>query len=723
MAQYERSRYDPTSTLADDPTLWTNYSYANEQQEDFVTDTAYSLPLASPAGPYDASEYDLQGLPAPMRRTSFEVSSGSYYPVSGTSEGLGFDSYLDPPTELTATLLHPPVAAAANFLAPPSPGFSPLSSSANSTASSSSALLTPYGPFDATPSSAAMLLPAAPLSENDSDSCFAKLQESYLYDQHRADEPNIAADPSSSYTPSFSTSAPVTPRRNGPSATQLWRSPSSSSVCSSPTKSPYAHRAKPYDRPADFPTPSRNLDSPSRVFARRNSTLSDGVDLSPTKPGRRQRAQLSIDVPSKQALRSRLPVIAASPQVPSSDGRFDGPETSMLGRLESHVDLSEATLEQVEHLLQEFGPLAPSGSFEGGTSSTAGSLALSRSPSVTTSDDTRYCISGVSLSREEIAQLDDPALTAAFDTATRQAYPNSAPPYQTTFDLPDRTSSHYVPVQQTYQTQHAPSPSYVFDSATAGQPLFERWSPSTSSASQDAVFSAHGRSISAPRSAYPPSANDFAAFPSYGSPTSQALAHTYSTHSLPSSSSPPSQATPRRRSSFAARPSPSSWAHPPPRPMQVPHSYSYGPPAISAPSFLPSQSSSYHNVPLPLRPMPAPGAPVDPSPPPSPTKQSVATSTSTPTPKSKLPPAPAAASPSRAPTAPVSPKKKRGGAKARNPAAMFVNFSAADAKKLLSGVAPSGSSKKKREEEEAAAAAAAAEAAGSASTSALPTPA
>lgn len=50
-------------------------------------------------------------------------------------------------------------------------------------------------------------------------------------------------------------------------------------------------------------------------------------------------------------------------------------------------------------------------------------------------------------------------------------------------------------------------------------------------------------------------------------------------------------------------------------------------------------------------------------------------------------------------TAAPSPMKRMGGR--RSAAPMFINFTGKDAKKLLSGVAPSGSSKRKREEEEA----------------------
>lgn len=60
------------------------------------------------------------------------------------------------------------------------------------------------------------------------------------------------------------------------------------------------------------------------------------------------------------------------------------------------------------------------------------------------------------------------------------------------------------------------------------------------------------------------------------------------------------------------------------------------------------------------------------------------------------------ASPTSAPvvaSAPVSPTKRRNNRRSMAP--MFINFTTKDAKKLLSGVAPSGSSKRKREEEEA----------------------
>ncbi|KAK9900047.1 hypothetical protein P389DRAFT_7093 [Cystobasidium minutum MCA 4210] len=55
--------------------------------------------------------------------------------------------------------------------------------------------------------------------------------------------------------------------------------------------------------------------------------------------------------------------------------------------------------------------------------------------------------------------------------------------------------------------------------------------------------------------------------------------------------------------------------------------------------------------------------------------------------------------PATVPSSPATPRRGRGSR--RSAAPMFINFTGKDAKKLLSGVAPSGSSKRKREEEEA----------------------
>lgn len=64
--------------------------------------------------------------------------------------------------------------------------------------------------------------------------------------------------------------------------------------------------------------------------------------------------------------------------------------------------------------------------------------------------------------------------------------------------------------------------------------------------------------------------------------------------------------------------------------------------------------------------------------------------------------------PTRAPKKRQTSRSRRAPAKAASPSSQFVNFTSADASKLLTGVAPSGSSKRKREEEEEREAAAAA---------------
>ncbi|GAA5965563.1 hypothetical protein JCM3765_007382 [Sporobolomyces pararoseus] len=714
MADFEDSLFTGTQ----DSSLWAAYSYAAAQQPSYTAEEpTFTLPPTETGDNFSTENLGV-GHSSSVRRSSMDEFA-PYYQQEEVGDGLGFDSYLDP-TMLVQPLQ--PEPSSSHSLHSVSPGLPPLSS-ADSTPSSSSALHTPYGPFDLSPLPAVgvggVLLPSAPIAaETSSSSRFAKLQESYLEHQHQPtpslehlehqeEEQRFAAVEPSSHALSFSTSAPpLTPsrRHNDPfSSTQLWRSPSSHSVNSSPSKSPYTHsRAKPYDRPLDFSPTKLDFDSPTKTVVRRNfATSQDDVQLSPTKGGRRQRANLSIDVPSKYGLRSRLPVIAASPQVPSTDGRFPGAQET----LGPESELTESTLQQVENLLQEFGPMARSGTFDSGgsssqSSSSVSSYAPSRGPSSSASNDTRYCISGIALSLEDMAQLDDPSLTAAFDSVTMQQYPASAPPHQTTFNLPEppSPSPYHLTVPNSLHTTPLPtsSPSYIHDSSypSQQQPAFERWSPSSYVASRsNAPFNSHVRSISAPRTAYYPTEDELAQLPLH-SPVSHPLAPTYSTHSLPSHSSPPGAGpTLRRRSSVASgSPSTSSpWSQGPPRPQQTFHSYSYGPPPVSPSS---AHHSPYHNVPLPLRPAPPPGTTFDVSPPTSPTKQ-------------KAKPKPVAGPTTNSPTKSVqaSPKKRKAGPRARNPSAMFVNFSAADAKKLLSGVAPSGSSKKKREEEEAAAAA------------------
>ena len=673
MAEFEEA-INPTSfetSLTDDSTLWTAYTYAT-QQPNYPTESIYPLPPTAgvDSGIETSSRLKQSNGSSRTGLTSMGNREALYGGYHEAETGLGFDSYLDTTFDEHLFLQpHYSTSSSSHSNPSPSPNLPPLSS-ADSTPSSSSALHTPYGPFDSTPPTAGLLLPSAPIGEsysNTSSSCFAQLQESYLEGHSQQQQHQLPQQPSSHALAVSSSAPPMTPRRNAPSTTQLWRSPSTQSVTSSPSKSPYAQRAKPYDRPLDSPSKdSPFFESPTKSIVRRNlptQQQQEEGNLSPTKTSRRHQAKLSIEVPSKYGLRSRLPVIAASPQVPStSGGRFEGSDSLMqsVSRREE-LELSETTLQQVQDLLQEFGPMAPSGSFDdGGVSHHSNGLPHSQGPSSSASNDARYCVSGVSLSLEDMAQLDDPSLAAAFDSVTMQNYPASAPPYQTSFNFrePPSPSPYHLSVPNS--AHHTPmptsSPSYVFDSSHQPEQQYEQWSPSSYAATQQTPFNSHLRSISAPRSAYYPSAHDLASLPSYPPPSSQSLAATYSTHSLPAQSSPHRPAR-QRRSSIASgsMPNGSSWSHVPPRPQQAHHSHSYGPPPASPSS---RHRSPYHDVPLPLRPAPPAGTSWDASPPPSPTKTASPTKVSQPSPTKK---------------------KKATGAKARNPSAMFVNFSAADA--------------------------------------------
>jgi len=124
-----------------------------------------------------------------------------------------------------------------------------------------------------------------------------------------------------------------------------------------------------------------------------------------------------------------------------------------------------------------------------------------------------------------------------------------------------------------------------------------------------------------------------------------------------------------------------------------PHSTGLAPPA----SFAPSRPHSAPGIAE-----PAPGL----APPPLLRRGSSLRDSATSDKSAPVAPAPAPATAAAPTKAPIKTPKKGVGKKAKKDAGgiggMFVNYGASDAKKLLSGVAPSGSSKRKREEEEAA---------------------
>ena len=155
---------------------------------------------------------------------------------------------------------------------------------------------------------------------------------------------------------------------------------------------------------------------------------------------------------------------------------------------------------------------------------------------------------------------------------------------------------------------------------------------------------------------------------------------------------------------------------PPPMPQYSQASYGHYPTSSAYP---PAQYAPYPAPPYsaglappasfaPSRPHSAPGV-TDPAPglvPPPLLRRGSSLRDSTTAEKAAPAPAPASAVLAAPPKPPAKTPKKGVGKKAKKDAGgiggMFVNYGASDAKKLLSGVAPSGSSKRKREEEEAA---------------------
>ncbi|ORY89781.1 hypothetical protein BCR35DRAFT_158736 [Leucosporidium creatinivorum] len=265
-------------------------------------------------------------------------------------------------------------------------------------------------------------------------------------------------------------------------------------------------------------------------------------------------------------------------------------------------------------------------------------------------------ISGVRLSEEDMALLDEPD----YDYDHRQ-YPASAPAWQTSFNFgpsgphpPFQSRSNALHYTAAPLSPHYPAPQYT--SASLAPPL------AYSHADFDAPLSAPLRPRSTPIleqqatfAAPPPvsgsgvrrrrsSVDDVASY-AHASPISAInSSYTYDQQPNPSQSYPYARPAPTQRHTYSTSPSASSM------------SSASSPVAVHR---LPGQAATPRT---------------------SPTK---------------------IASPRKTRTSPTK-KKGAGGLP------MFVNFGASDSKKLLSGVAPSGSSKRRREEQEAAAAAAAA---------------
>ncbi|GAA5914691.1 hypothetical protein JCM6882_003602 [Rhodosporidiobolus microsporus] len=568
---------------------------------------------------------------------------------------------------------------------------------------------------------------------------FAEMQETYLQ-QHSPQQPTSFA-----LTHAPSVPPPSTPRRHAPTSSHLWRSPTVYSTTSSPTTSPYHRPTTPRagQYRSDGPPSGRRgstggllPDSPStrgRSTPRRSQVQAPTyVDAngSPRKSVRRQ-AGLSIEVPQYGSPSpSRAP---PPPQPVFAPANAEGGDSA----------LSEASVREVEQLLGELGTiLETGGSYElpppppqeqqqlplhqrrvelvpppsasrprvpGGT---YGYQQPVQAPPTSVFAPTSISISGVTLAEEDLALLDTPSLGGDefYAPSSARNYPSSAPAWRTSFEMPPppRPSQQQPGYDPSYYAA-PPSPTYASASSYAAPPSLAppqhfQHSHSQYSPQQQAPF----RPSSAPRDTVPVSAMsplaasvrrrrssvDSAALAA--SASSSGRSHAYSPYPSTLGSnyaySRQFQHPPHRHHVQEEQPRPQS------QQQQFRRSLQHVPEPPHSPPAHPSWQQQQPRLPpgeLPtvLQPAPPPRPDGATTPPP---EASPAKGKGTGTPK-------------------ATPKRKRASTAKPKPAvAMFINYSSADSKKLLNGVAPSGSTKKRREEEEAAAAAAAAAAAGGA---------
>ncbi|GAA6032452.1 hypothetical protein JCM8097_008183 [Rhodosporidiobolus ruineniae] len=503
---------------------------------------------------------------------------------------------------------------------------------------------------------------------------------------------------------------------------------------------------------------SRPRSAPRRGQVATPVTVVD-VNGSPTKSVRRQ-ARLSIEVPPaghglSRSTSSTSSRSATSSLPPPPQPVFLAPpqQQQPMQQVEADAGLSEASVREVEQLLGELGTILETGGAyehqdmlmppqpfpqqhqqqqQSRHRVQAGSYGMQQQQSLPPLQQqdvfapTSISISGVTLAEEDLALLDTPSIggdgSGQFQPLppsperappAHRSYPSSAPAWRTSFDMPPpprpshRASYEMVEgAPQSYQ----PPPSPVYPSAGLAIPQ-----PSQQYAHHSPQPHPSFRPSSAPRDAAPimmspvaagrrrRSSVDSAAIASstshlHYSPYPPPASPSRSYHRHPPQHAPQYEQHPHQQQYISQHPqylqqSPSR----PPSTARAPSQQNYRPLAASSSSAAPAPPPRRRpslDFPTVLRPAPPPGAaPRDVTPPPSPTKAGAPSTPGTPGQK-------------------ATPKRKRVPAKPKPAVSMFINFSAKDSKKLLSGVAPSGSTKKKREEEEAAAAASAERGAG-----------
>lgn len=722
----------PVTTFDD---VWTAYTQAPPPSQHYDT--------LDPLG-----QYNLDGLSFPDAGPSSSASQDAYFKRSDGG-GLRIDGYADPGYTFAPQ-------RSSSHGTTPSPAL-PALSPASSISTSSAGFISPQQYFtgDHSPSQRrTSLLPAASIGDGGSltssafiqhggkANSFADLQETYLQ-HHSSQQPAHLNFTSYELTAAPSVPpAPSTPRRRAPTSSHLWRSPSTFSALASPHSSPYHRPTTPQPPRGIYPSDTGRrgstgglvFESPSSRgrLTPRTSFGSTQVDefRSPTKSARRQ-ARLSIEVPSYGASPSR----AAPPPQPV----FEQP----VPVLDDDAGLSEASVREVEQLLGELGTiLETGGSYQhhGITSPPpplhqqrrgSGHVELVATPSsvrqrvpggsfpmeAQTSSSmssvftpTTISISGVTLAEEDLALLDTPSLGGtAFaqpPMASHEPFPSSAPAWRTSFEMPPPRRPSQA--QVVYESHYAQPPS-------SNVPPIPHYSLSSSVSipQQNPRFLQHEeipfRPSSAPRhhtgpNTAPPDMD--AAWRRRNSVDSPVLAQnqfdSYSPYPPPSPSYTYSQRPQQDYYNQHEQLQNEPICHSPP-PQQQQQQYQHQQPAWQPqPRQVRISTELPRSVFQPAQPPRAVSGRT--TPPPSPSKPSV--------------------SPSKAPAPKSTPKRKRGStAKAKPASAMFINFSAADSvrlsslsappsfvsltlsspslqKKLLSGVAPSGSTKKKREEEE-----------------------
>ncbi|GJN91073.1 hypothetical protein Rhopal_004088-T1 [Rhodotorula paludigena] len=641
---------------------------------------------AAPSYAYDASYHDAYAVePSAYLETGIASDprgSYAYYEDGGAS--LYADSYTYAPQRTYSGGTTP---------SPALPALSPASSASASSSFSgfvsphqqhASAVTTPELHRTGVHARLSAPRPAMRLAKSRSAGGFAEMQETYLQQRQ---PPDVAYYPAQSVSSNYAATVPPslaappsTPRRNAPSASHLYRSPSAYSVTSPSSSSPYHRPTTPRSAyPSDTPASSRArrgstggvLDSPSRrpTTPRRVAAVTTSVDAngSPTKSIRRV-ARLSIEVPPAYRSPGSCPAPSTARAPPQQQQQLAPPPQPFYAPSPAEPEqLSEASLREVEQLLGELGPILETPSFDQDLGASVHSYTSGYEVPLT---PTSVSISGVTLSAEDLALLDDPSLAAPDlleSPLQSRMYPSSAPAWRTTFDFPPPPP----PSMQFTQSQQY--------SSYPAEPL------SRFSHSHSLTHSASVGSLAPPLNPHvrARSANGVVYRPPLG------------THRSDSAAAPPppspSVSARRRRSSVDS----AALAVPPPHwPRGM--SYPYHPSLQELPTVL---------QPLPATPQDGLARPV--TPPPSVKNKALASSTSK-------------ASPGGAKT---TPKRKRGSpTKAKAPVAMFVNYSAQDAKKLLNGVAPSGSTKKRRDEEDGNRPSSASTGASSSSTQSAPVP-